>query len=296
MLLTPPVLALGGKLAALLPQRALPLAATSDPSQGAATEPLKDHVVIAGYGVNGQNLARALTAAGVRFAILEMNPETVRAARSRGEPIHYGDCTRAAVLSTVGIERARLYVVAISDAASTRQSVVVARNENPDLYIMVRTRFVAEIDELRKLGADDVVPEEFETSVELFARVLSRFEVPRNLILELVSRVRGDMYEMLRGPTPVRNSIGTGLEALGDIRADRLLVRAGSPAVGQSLAELEVRAKTGALVLAVQRGPTAHANPDADFRFAPGDVLLVMGTQSALDAALSLIDPTAPVV
>jgi CPA2 family monovalent cation:H+ antiporter-2 len=103
------------------------------------------------------------------------------------------------------------------------------------------------------------------------------------------------MYEMLRGPQPVRESLAGGLEALADVRVDRIAVKRDSPAKGRSLVELDVRARTGALVLAVQRAGTVHTNPDAQFRFEPGDVVLLIGGQSALDAALALLDPTAPV-
>ena len=149
---------------------------------------LERHVIIAGYGVNGQNLAQALATTGIPYAILEMNPETVRSARARGEPLHYGDCTRLPVLVNLGIEHARMFVVAISDATSTRQAVSIARTANPNVYILVRTRFVSEIDELRRLGANEVIPEEFETSVEIFARVLHSFDVPRNVILDFVEQ------------------------------------------------------------------------------------------------------------
>ena len=296
MVLTPALLVLGAKLARVVPQRSLPFAKPSEtmrPPGGHAD--LRDHVIIAGYGVNGQNVARALGAAGIPYAILEMNPETVRAARARGEPIHYGDCTRSAVLEGLGIKHARMYVIAISDAASTRQSVVISRGESPGLYILVRTRFVSEIDELRKLGANEVIPEEFETSVEIFARVLHRFDVPRNVILELVGRVRGGMYDMLRGSSPSRRSLAGGIETLEGVHVESLLLRPDSPACGKSIADVGVRQATGATVVAVQREGQAHSNPPPDFELRSGDVILVMGDPKALDAALALFDPSAPV-
>lgn len=295
MLLTPLLMFLGERLAKRVPQRVLGSGVAATQMRESQHPELDDHVVIAGYGVNGQNVARALGAAGIPYAILEMNPETVRTARERGEPIHYGDCTRAAVLEGLGIERARMYVVAISDAASTRQSVSVARSLSSDLYILVRTRFVSEIEELRKIGADEVIPEEFETSVEIFARVLDRFDVPRNVILDLVGRVRSGMYDMLRGTEPVRRSLAGSIDKLEGVNVDRLLLKEDSPAVGRSLAELDLRNKAGVTVLAIQRGVDANSNPGADFKLEAGDVLLLMGDPAALDAALALFDPSAPV-
>jgi monovalent cation:H+ antiporter-2, CPA2 family len=300
MILTPFLLYVGNLAKDKLPQTRTasePVAPDAASEAGHGGHPrLERHVIIAGYGVNGQNLAHALATTGIPYAILEMNPETVRSARARGEPLHYGDCTRLAVLSNLGIERARMFVVAISDATSTRQAVSIARTANPNVYILVRTRFVSEIEELRRLGANEVIPEEFETSVEIFARVLHSFDIPRNVILDFVSKVRGDMYEMLRQPRTGRTSVLPVASALEGIQVESLEVRPGSPGAGKTLLELEVRAKTGASVLAIRRGATAHPNPDPQQQLEPGDVLLVMGDRPSLDAALGLFDPQAPVV
>jgi len=289
MVLTPLFVHVGERLAKRLPHKSLRAAS---PAELAADAPAhadrSDHVIIAGYGVNGQNVARALSSSGIPYVILEMNPETVREARARGEPIHYGDCTRASVLELLGVHAARMLVVAISDAASTRQAVSIARSLNSRLFILARTRFVSEIEELERLGANEVIPEEFETSIEIFARVLDRFEVPRNVILDLVGRVRGDMYEMLRAPQTASRTLARRIESLSGVAVESLLVTPGSTIAGRSLAELELRARTGATVLAIQREGATHANPDAGFRLEQGDVVITLGDQTALDRVLAL--------
>jgi CPA2 family monovalent cation:H+ antiporter-2 len=293
MLATPLLLELGGKLSRRLPDDRLDHGRNPTVLPHASEQ--SGHVVIAGYGVNGQNLAKALGSARIPYAILEMNPETVRAGRARGEPIHYGDCTRAAVLESMGIQRARMFVVAISDAASTRQSTSLARSLNEHLEILVRTRFVAEVEELRRIGANEVIPEEFETSIEIFARVLSHFEVPKNLILDAVAQVRSGMYDMLRGASQPRPELLSKLGGFAGLTVERLQIRTGSVAIGCTLAELELRRLTGASVLAVQRGETVELNPTADFRFELGDVSLVLGDSPAIDKVLALMDPRVPV-
>jgi monovalent cation:H+ antiporter-2, CPA2 family len=289
MLITPALLYLGQRVSSNMRGRS---GMSSDPGESA--EELSQHVIVAGYGVNGQNLTRALSATRVPYAILEMNPETVRAARGRGEPIHYGDCTRAPVLEGLGIARAKMYVVAISDAASTRQSVSLARSLNPNVYILVRTRFVAEMAELRKLGADEVIPEEFETSIEIFARVLHRFDVPRNVVLDLMSNIRTGMYEMLRTPNGGSHSTSTGADRMAGLDVERLLVKDDAPVVGRSLSEIQLRNVTGASVLAVQRGEHLITNPPADFRLKSQDVLVLLGAEDQIGRALELVDPNAP--
>ncbi len=163
---------------------------------------LTDHVIIAGFGLNGRNLAAALTGFGVRHVVLELNPQTVRRELALGLDIHYGDCTRAAVLEHAGIARARAYVVAISDPASTRRSVRMARELAPQLRILARTEYVSEVDELRALGADEVIPEEFETALSIFDRVLDMYGVPAETVAELVGQMRLENYGFLRAPPP----------------------------------------------------------------------------------------------
>lgn len=192
-------------VAAVLPGLLERLAATrscgwlGDRGAAEGSPTLADHVVIAGYGLNGRNLAAALADFGVAHVILELNPQTVRRERARGLDIRFGDCTRRAVLEHAGIARARAFVVAISDPASTRRSVRMARDLAPGVRIFVRTEYVAEVDELRSLGADEVVPEEFETALSLFERVLDIYDVPPETIDERVATMRLESYGFLRG-------------------------------------------------------------------------------------------------
>lgn len=293
MLLTPLLIYAGAEVGRRLPHDAIarhPIGADeSIPAR------VSDHVVIAGYGVNGQNLARALSSSAIPYAIVEMNPETVRAARARGEPMHYGDCTRVAVLQSLGIEDARMYVVAISDAASTRQTTSLARSLNPDIEILVRTRFVAEVEELRRLGANEVIPEEFETSIEIFARVLHKFDVPKNLILDAVAHVRGGMYDMLRGQSRSSRALSSKISGLDALEIERFELRQGSATIGRTLSELELRRTTGATVLAVKRGEVIHPSPSGDFCLELSDTIVVMGEPSAIDKVLALVDPEVPI-
>jgi CPA2 family monovalent cation:H+ antiporter-2 len=292
MLLTPVLRVLGGTVAAKLDnERSLVPWAKRVPEPIDAAAKLRDHVVIVGYGVNGTNLARALRSADLPYVILELNPETVRRARAEGEPIEFGDSTRQAILHRAGIAHARVVVVAISDAAATRATLSLARAENPRAHIVVRTRYVSEVEELKKLGADDVVPEEFETSIEIFSRVLHHFSVPRNVVLDLSTHVRDGMYAMLRAPSAPQASPDP--ELLAGVPTEALCVRSGSEASGKTLRELDLRARTGASIIALRRGGALSPNPSPDESIAAGDVVVLIGTQEQLDAALLLFDPAA---
>ncbi|MBI4391335.1 MAG: cation:proton antiporter, partial [candidate division NC10 bacterium] len=178
---------------------------------------LKDHVIIVGFGLNGRHLARVLKQVGVPYAILEMNGETVRRMRKQGEPIYFGDVTSVEVLEHLGVSRARLLTVAISDPTSVQRAVRLAREANPKLYIVARTRYAVQVDDLYRLGADEVISEDFETSIEIFARVLRRYQVPRNVIGEQINQIRRERYEMLRDMAASGQTLGSLAGALGAV-------------------------------------------------------------------------------
>jgi len=251
-------------------------------------EPLTDHVIVAGYGLNGRNLAAALRSIRAPYLIVELNAQTVRQARARGEPAFYGDATREEILRGLGAERARMFVVAISDPAATRRMVRVARALNPRIYIIARTRYVVEMPELTRLGADVVIPEEFETSIEIFARVLAHYGVPRGDIERLVAEIRGSHYEVLRSDAAGRLSLDA-VAGVPQMAIERMRVSPQSPLAGKRLAATGLRSQTGALVLSVVRGDEEVATPGPQFRLAAGDVLVVVGQPHQLQAAGRLV-------
>jgi len=141
---------------------------------------IKDQLIIIGYGINGQNLARAAKASKIPYVISDVNPETVRREKQNGEPIIYGDATYESVLEHLNVKCAKIIVIAVPDRIAIRRIVELSRKMNHDIYIIARTRFYSEVEEIKKLGADEVIPEEFETSIEIFTRVMQKYLIPRN--------------------------------------------------------------------------------------------------------------------
>jgi CPA2 family monovalent cation:H+ antiporter-2 len=176
---------------------------------------LRDHTIIAGYGVNGRNLAQVLRETEIAFVVVEMDGETVRQEQQKGMAIYFGDVTHPQVLRRMGIHEARALVLAISDPIATRRAVKVARQLNPSIHIIARTRYLREIDDLRETGADQVVPEEFETSIEIFSRVLQHYRMPSRVIAEKAERIRKEGYALLRkGQPDLREIVAREIEDL----------------------------------------------------------------------------------
>ncbi len=249
-----------------------------------------DHVIIIGFGLNGRNLAKVLKKAGIPYVVLEMNNDTVREMRKKGEPIYYGDGTSREILHKLSIAKARLFVIAISDPASTRGIVSIARHQNPALYIIVRTRYLAEVDDLKTLGANEVIPEEFETSVEIFSRVLHHYHMPRNIITEHIDTIRKDNYRVLRSVTLPGKHLAERYELLREMETETYLIKDISRVDGHSIKELRFRTETGVTIIAVQRGEKVYQNPPPEFILKRGDTLLLIGKKEDIDRAIEYLE------
>jgi len=172
--------------------------------------------------------------------------------------------------------------------------VRVARGLNPALHIIARTRYVVEIPELARLGANVVIPEEFETSIEIFTRVLAHYEVPQGDIDTLVNRIRASHYQALRVQGPFQLEQLPALSGLPQMSAERVRLPPGAKAVGRSLAATRLRTRTGALVLSIRRGDEDIPTPDPHLPLAAGDELAIVGQPQQLRAARELLIGQAP--
>jgi CPA2 family monovalent cation:H+ antiporter-2 len=282
MAATPFIIVLGHRIADGLMRFPLPKKLKSGlyPLQGLTRASkkvsLKDHMIVVGYGVNGRNVTRAANSAGLPYLIIEMNPETVRVEKEKGEPIYYGDAGQEAVLVHANIKEARIVVLVISDPAAARRTALLARRLNPDVHIIARTRFLQEMEPLYKLGVNEVIPEEFETSVEIFSRVLNRYLIPRDEIDRFVTEVRSDGYEMFRR-LPQDGTAFCDLQSyIPDVQINTVRVGDTSPFAGKTLSEVELRKKYGVNLLAIRRDKEILSNPDADTKIEAGDILVLL--------------------
>jgi CPA2 family monovalent cation:H+ antiporter-2 len=249
---------------------------------------LSDHLIIIGFGVGGKYLARTAKVAGISYTILEMNPDTVRAYAAKGEPIAYGDATSPVSLRALGVTRARVLAIVISDPVATRSVIKTARHIAPGLHIVARTRFLGEIQALHELGASDIIPEELEASVEIFARVLSRYLVPRADIERFVSDIRSESYAMLRSLDLPGTTLGALRKQIPHLNVTAVTVEPLSHMDGLSLLQAQLRQKTGVSIMAVLRGEELFPNPDGTFHMLAGDVAYIFATSEAINEAAQL--------
>lgn len=247
----------------------------------------EDHVVIIGYGLNGRNLSRVLDRNRIPYVAVEMNPDTVRNERDRGISVIFGDASRPEILEQAGITKARVVVIAISDLAATAATVATIRQLNALVHIIARTRYTLEMDSLFGLGSDEVVTEEYETSIEIFARVLRRYFVPRDEIDRSVKEMRQSGYEAFRSISREPTS-AIGIERfLSNISLEVYRADEGCAVAGQTLLASNVRGTSGATVVAIQRkaGGAMLVNPQGKDLIEPGDAVLLLGEPAQILAA-----------
>ena len=228
-------------------------------------------------------MAKGARNCGIPYIISEMNPDTVARFRNT-EPIRHGDASFPLVLAHLGAATARTLAILTSDPAGSRAIIANARAMNPSLHIIVRTRFLGNLDSYKEVGANEVIPEEFETSLEVFARVLNHYLVPRQTIDQYVSAIRRENYGMQR-------KLGMGgsiMDSLPDLQLVAYAVEEGSPLAGKTLAQAALRKEHGVTAAGVRRGETINNNPDAQTQLLAGDIVYLLATQEALTRAAPL--------
>jgi CPA2 family monovalent cation:H+ antiporter-2 len=250
--------------------------------------PKSDHLVIIGYGVTGRNLALTASKAGIPYTIVELNPDLVRAARNDGESVIFGDATAEGVLRHAGVSGARIVAVAINDPVATRKIVGLCRLISPALYIIVRTRYVSEAKDLQAIGANEVVAQEFETSVEIFTVVLHKYFVPRDQIERFIADVRADGYQMLRSGNTLHSSLPDLARHLPSVTISSFTIEPGSPLDGVTLGGFNLRKRHNLLILAIRRGEETLTRLDGETQLVAGDIAIVYAAPEDLAKGTAL--------
>jgi len=255
-------------------------ASSSQAGASTATEGqhMEDHAIIVGYGQAGRRLVQVLQNRGIPFIVIEMKPEAVREMRESGIPTLYGDAAGAHILEAAGVHEAKMCVIVINDPAITPRITQQARYQNPTLQIVVRTRYLVDMERLQRVGADIVVPEEMETTVRIFSHVLGAYMIPPDEIDRQVKLLRKEDYGIVRGSIQEAHlMVLEGLDEDG-LHTRAVAVREGAMAAGRTLSELELRRRYGLTVLAVRRDGRTTASPSGEFALQAGDRLVMVGS------------------
>ena len=253
------------------------------------SDELKNHLVIIGYGINGSNLAKAAEFSNIPYVVVELNADVVRREKLNNVPIHFGDATQDHILEFVHISQARVVVIAISDPIATKAIIKNIRSISRSIHIIVRTRYVKEITELIAMGADDVIPEEFETSIEIFSRTLHNFLVPEDDIEHLVNTARLDNYELFQNKKSTPRTFRP--TEFPDFNISCVRVNTDDrDIVGKELKDLNLRNAYGINILGISRKNELYSAIKPSDKIFQDDLLFVSGDLMGIDQFRKAID------
>jgi CPA2 family monovalent cation:H+ antiporter-2 len=242
----------------------------------------KAHVIIAGYGRSGQNLARLLEGEGIPYMALDLDPDRVRQAAAAGQSVVFGDAARLQSLMAAGLARASAVVVSYHDTPSALKILSLVQAHAPKVPVIVRTIDDADLETLQAAGATEVVPEAIEGSLMLASHALALVGVPMRRVIRVVQEQRDARYGLLRGY--FHGADDDTLDALQSARLQSVTLPLASSCVGQSLADQALHA-VGVSVVSVRRASGKVVNPDEGLELAGGDTLVLSGLPEALALA-----------
>jgi len=252
---------------------------------------VQNHVIICGMGLNGRNLVKVLKDTAINYAIIDLNFQKIKKAKSKKDKnTIWGDAASVEILRRANVEAARVMVIAISDRFLTKSCLVNAKALNPKLHVIVRTKYLADIEDLLALGADDIIPEEFETSIQIFSRVLKMFHIPNSIILAQGNIIRNKSYGVFRDVRYTQEAFDQISQILAQGTIETYYIAAGNPIIGKSIREVNLKAQSGALIINIIRDNQTITNPPSDFILRAADQLIIFGSHNAIDTALAILD------
>jgi len=259
------------------------------PDRAAPEETLSDHVVVVGFGRVGQHIVNVLGTLGVSRLVIDADGRRIEDLNSRGEPTLFGDATNKEVLDHADLEHARVLVVTIPEEAAAQLIVAAARKLAPDLPIIVRAASDGGVRRLASLGAQEVIHPELEGGLQIVRRTLLCLGFPLREVQKYSDAVRSDYYDVSISTEQERQVLHDLLNASDNIGINWLRLSDGNSLVGKTLGEANLRARTGASVVAIMRERQLIANPKAQTVLRAGDLVGIIGDEQQLDAAQEML-------
>jgi CPA2 family monovalent cation:H+ antiporter-2 len=250
---------------------------------------LADHVIIVGAGRVGEHIVTVLERLGIPRLIMESDAQRAIAFQERGIPTLFGDAANSEVLNHAGLDQARALVVTLPDEVATEIVASAARQLAPNLPIIARAATRSGVQRLTEQGVQDVIYPEFEGGLEVVRHTLLTLGYPATQVQSYTDAVRHDQYDTTVSSAAERRSLDQLRNTMRGMEIAWRRLYAGSPLIGQTIVEANLRAQTGASVIVIIRAGQSLPNPKSNTRFMRDDLLGVIGDTSqiaTLDAIL----------
>jgi CPA2 family monovalent cation:H+ antiporter-2 len=253
---------------------------------------LEDHVIVAGYGQAARYLVRVLSGSNIPYIITTLSPDGANEAEAENMMVVRGDYSKQFLMDLVGVARAKMMVIADDNVAMAHRTASVARQLNPTMRIVVRTRYISDAEHLSEAGADVVIAEELESIVQLFGEVLRDYRIPANQIENYEELARRNGYSALLDVGESNEKSVFACQAGEDCFDTRtIFVREAMPLNGKTFAELRVLENDGLSVQSINRRGEILESVAQDFVVESGDELILSGSTDAFVRNAALFRP-----
>lgn len=234
---------------------------------------LSRHTILVGTSQDS-SLMKSIEMANITFVVIDTNADLVRDMQNQGINAVYGDAQYKSVLEEASIKDASSMLLYVEGTNQKVSIIKMAKRLNPNLHIVARTKYIENLDHLYDMGADDVIPIDFEAYLEMFSRALIHYLVPNEQIEQLLAKIRSNGYKAIRADEPKGKKEKLNIP---DFEINSMVIHKDSIAYQKSIKELDLRNKTGISILAIKRHDKVFSNPNADFVLDDKDIIYTLG-------------------
>ncbi len=248
---------------------------------------ISKHVVLIGKDSRAINLASMIKTMDLPFTSVVFDTDKARSEMEKGHLVVFGDATYDPVLRQAYVHTAEMVVVSVGNLITSMSIVDHIRAMNKHAHIIVRTRHVTDIEELYRLGANQVIPEEFETAIDFYERILGKYLLPRMDIERAIARTREDNYGIFRDKSKMGGY--SLLKDIPDIEIAAVKVGEKSVFAGKTIAETALRKTCGVTMVAIRHGETVTPNPEPSTVIMVNDIAYLLGKPEMIAIATDML-------
>ena len=250
------------------------------------------HVIIAGGGRVGFQIAQTLKRLRIHFIMIELDHRRFEQAKNAGMSVVYGDAVQEIVMEAAGIKNARLLILTLPGIVEARSVITHVLKLNRNIEIIARTSGPDYFEMLRKSGVAEVVLPEFEAGIEMTRQSLLRLRIAPAEVHRYTDALRNEIYAHLSGKTKDYQMLSQFRNAEQQFDLQWVHLAKNSPIAHKSIGESEIRKKTGVSLVGIVRDETLKPNPDAGFILLPGDMIAIIGDEKSRDDFFLMTSPS----
>lgn len=253
---------------------------------------LSNHLVIIGKDASAIKLSIMAKHNNLPHVSVMFDPVMVKDKMSRGDMVVYGDAVNEPVLRKAHVEKADIVVISVGKIVPCMAIIEKVRHLNKTAYILVRAPRIADIEQLYRTGADQVLAEKLEIAIDLLNRILVKRLIPQRDVNRILTRIRSINLGVFSEKDQVNKP--SILDEFSNITIVAVEVEPESPAEGKSLIELDLRRTTGVTLLAIKRGNLVMEHPVPETVFVGNDIAYLLGNPEQVNHASEMLMKSIP--